>query len=61
MFRIWCSVYGGVTGTREAWMKSEGEVMEFETREAAEAEAAKARAGTAGNSRCSFSYTVEEA
>ena len=38
-FRIWCRVSGGVTGTREAWLKSDGGVVEFGDRAAAEAEA----------------------
>jgi hypothetical protein len=39
MFNIRVRVSGGVTGTREALLKANGEVMVFESREAAEAEA----------------------
>jgi len=41
VYGVWCRVSGGMTGTREAWMKSGGRVARFETLEAAEAEAAK--------------------
>jgi len=37
---VWCEVWGGVTGSREAWLKSNGARATFATREEAEAEAA---------------------
>lgn len=58
-FRIWCRVSGGVTGTREAWLKSDGVVKEFATREAAQAEADKLNRPQP-YSTASFRYTVEE-
>ena len=36
-YGIWATVSGGSTGTRSAWTKSDGERMEFETYEEAEA------------------------
>lgn len=39
MFYVMCRVSGGVTGTREALLKANGVVVEFETREAAETKA----------------------
>jgi hypothetical protein len=41
MFRIWCEVWGGVTSRRASWLKSNGVVAEYITREEAEAEAAR--------------------
>jgi hypothetical protein len=35
MYGIWCTVSGGVTGTRESWMKSNGQIRLFETIEEA--------------------------
>ncbi|HMF92654.1 MAG TPA: hypothetical protein VKE96_00090 [Vicinamibacterales bacterium] len=40
-FRVMCRVSGGVTGTREDFLKKNGTIAEFETREAAAAEAAR--------------------
>jgi hypothetical protein len=34
-YRIWCKVWGGVTGHRESWLKDNGKVRAFSTREAA--------------------------
>lgn len=39
MFRIWCTVSGGVTGYRTTWFKRNGEVVEFATHKEAQAEA----------------------
>lgn len=60
MFRIWCEVWGGVTGSRAAWLKQNGEIADFATREAAEAEAARLNDRTKDNPRASFSYSVRE-
>lgn len=35
-YQIWCRVSGGVTGTREAWLKERGKVMMFTEAEAIE-------------------------
>jgi hypothetical protein len=61
-FGIWCEVSGGVTGYRCAWLKSDGEIQTFETREAAEVEAARLMKATNGNPHrvASFSYSVRE-
>lgn len=40
-WRIWCSVSGGVTGYREAWLKDKGELVEFDNVDAAVTEARK--------------------
>lgn len=42
-YAIWCRVSGGVTGTREAWMKSNGRLVLFDTLAEAEADAAHHR------------------
>jgi hypothetical protein len=34
-YRIWCKVSGGITGTREAWLKANGKICEYATREQA--------------------------
>lgn len=39
MFNIMCEVYGGVTGHRTALLKNDGKVVEFATREEADAKA----------------------
>src|SRR5262249_32128275 len=59
-FGVWCAVWGGVTGSRASWLKSNGEIQIFESREAAEQVARRLDASTNGNPhRCaSFSYTV---
>jgi hypothetical protein len=36
---VWCEVWGGVTGSREAWLKIDGKVATFPTCDEAEAEA----------------------
>jgi hypothetical protein len=40
VYGIWCQVSGGVTGTRQAWLKDDGRVQTWERREVAEAHAA---------------------
>jgi hypothetical protein len=60
MFRIKCRVSGGVTGTREAYMKERGVVQYFATRKEAEA-IADHRNKTANGpyATATFKYTVE--
>jgi hypothetical protein len=36
MFRVLCEVWGGITGSREADLKANGKVQEFETWEEAD-------------------------
>lgn len=36
---VWCTVSGGVTGPRAAWLKDQGVRVELDTREEAEEEA----------------------
>jgi len=61
-WRVWCRVSGGVTGTREAWLKNgNGVIEEFDTREEAQAVASRLNATMGRNSAVSFYYTVREA
>jgi hypothetical protein len=62
MFRIWCEVSGGVTGTREAWLKSAGNIYETRNREEAESEAKRLRDSIGSNPyrTASFRYSVRE-
>ena len=55
---VWCRVSGGVTGDRSAWMKRDGKVLAFETKEEAEQEARAARQGVGAFSVARFSYTA---
>lgn len=56
-----CKVSGGVTGTREALLKKDGVVVEFETREAAQAEVDRLNEKMNGpNAKAFFSYSVVE-
>jgi hypothetical protein len=55
---VWCQVWGGVTGHREAWMKRGDGIATFDTKEAAEAEAAAMRANVSRYSNASFNYTA---
>lgn len=57
-FLVMCAVSGGITGSRQGPMKSDGRILEFETREAAEAEAAKSRADKSPYGSARFSYWV---
>jgi hypothetical protein len=57
-FGVWCEVWGGVTGSRAAWLKSDGRFVEFETYEAAVEEAEKNNKRTANNVRASFHYSA---
>jgi hypothetical protein len=61
-YRIWCEVWGGATGHREDWLKDDGNVATFATREEAEAEAAQLNTSANGNPhrKANFSYTVRE-
>ena len=38
---IWCRVSGGITGTREAYLKSNGKIKVFPDQDSAEREAAR--------------------
>lgn len=57
---VWCVVWGGVTGHREAWAKHNGKRVEFATRSEAEAEAKRLRASITGHGLASFSYNARE-
>lgn len=56
---VWCTVSGGVTGHRCSWLKSEGEVQVFNTREEAAEEAAKCREAVRGGF-ARFTYSPQE-
>jgi hypothetical protein len=58
-FKVRCSVSGGVTGYREAYLKKDGKEVEFSSREEAEAEARKYNQ-TPRASLASFRAWVEE-
>lgn len=61
MFTILCEVSGGVTGYRCALLKRDGVVQQFETREAAEAEAARLNKRMNGPyASADFRYTAQE-
>lgn len=57
---VWCAVWGGVTGHREAWLKQNGKRMEFDTRGAAQAQADALMLGISPHSKAQFSYTARE-
>ena len=61
-YRIWCTVSGGVTGTRSAWLKKTGdEVAQFRSREEAEEEATRLEREMNGpNAKASFYYRAVE-
>lgn len=53
---VWCSVSGGVTGSRQSWAKSNGEILKFDTEEEAKALASKWQGGAGENSPTRFRY-----
>ena len=55
-FGVWCTVSGGVTGDRQAWLRNDGATMRFATRDAAETQAASLRKLTANHSGATFTY-----
>lgn len=60
-FRIWCEVWGGVTGCRQAYLKQDGKLYEAAGRAAAEAEADRLNTRMNGpHAKASFRYTVVE-
>tara|TARA_R110000824_G_scaffold167181_9_gene343999 strand:+ start:963 stop:1184 length:222 start_codon:yes stop_codon:yes gene_type:complete len=59
MFIVMCRVEGGVTGFREAPLTRSQEVVNFETREAAQAEAIT-HTNANRSSHARFSYWAEE-
>ncbi len=62
MYHVECKVSGGVTGTRTGTLRSDGKIVEFETFEAAQAEAVRLQ--KASNERpygtASFRYKAIE-
>jgi hypothetical protein len=60
MFHVMCQVSGGVTGTRRSLLKKMGDIVEFETREEAQAEADRLQSTMGKNSPATFRYWVTE-
>jgi hypothetical protein len=59
-YRIWCEVWGGVTGSREAWMTKDNKILEFDDKKEADKEASECNRTMGRNSPASFRYTVKE-
>ena len=55
-FGVWCQVSGGVTGHRQAWLKSNGVRVEFATQEEAEVEAERLNAIPRPHAVATFRY-----
>ena len=60
MFRVWCTVSGGVTGYNEGWLKVDGEVFETEWRMNADGIAEENLAVRENHPTCRFTYEVKE-
>jgi hypothetical protein len=58
---VMCRVSGGMTGTREAPLKTNGQVRYFDSHEAAAAEAARLMSTNHPYSLADFRYWPEEA
>ena len=54
-FGVWCTVSGGVTGSREAWLKEEGQIW-YGRKAEAEKKATDLMAMMGKHSAASFSY-----
>lgn len=60
-YRIWCEVWGGVTGARQSWMKdTDGGIQEYDNKEDAEKVVGNLNRSRGRNSTTSFRYTVKE-
>lgn len=59
-YRVWCEVWGGVTGSRQAWLKRDGKPVEFASMELAEQEAKRLNETTASYQRASYRYSARE-
>ena len=59
-FNITCQVSGGITGTRQALLKSDGIVKEFDSREDAQKETDRLIKNVSPYSQASFQYWVVE-
>lgn len=60
-YRIWCTVSGGITGSRAAWLKSgkSDEPWETTDREAADMYASELRTSMRGGPGSTVRYTYE--
>jgi hypothetical protein len=61
-FGVWCEVWSGVTGSRSAWLKSNGVVQTFETHEEAERRASDLNIQMNGrpHRKADFRYSVRQ-
>jgi hypothetical protein len=61
MWGVRCRVWGGVTGLRESWLKSNGTLKVFESRAEAEQVAKRLDSSTNGNPfrTANFEYTAQ--
>jgi hypothetical protein len=59
-FGVWCRVSGGVTGHREAWLKANGVIRIFTSRDDAQKVASDLNRNVGKNSMASFNYSVKE-
>ncbi len=57
-YGVWCEVSGGVTGDRESWLKRDGVLELFATREEAADRADAIRAKISGRGPATFRYTA---
>ena len=60
MFGIWCTVTGGVTGTREAWMKEDGKIKLYDTEAEAAERARRLMDVLSTSSAARFSYVAKQ-
>ena len=60
-YRIWCTVSGGMTGTRQAWLKKkDGKIYETSNKTSATKKAQHLNATMGKNSMVRFRYEVAE-
>ena len=59
-YRIWCRVSGGMTGTREAWLKHNGKIYEVATKVTAQKKAKQLNKDMGKNTMVNFHYSVVE-
>jgi hypothetical protein len=58
---VWCEVWGGIMGSREAWLKNDDKIATFATHEEAEAEARRLNDKMASSrSLALFRYTARQ-
>jgi hypothetical protein len=57
---VWCEVWGSATGSRASWLKHDGKLVEYASREEAETEANRLMQRFANNPyrKADFSYSA---